>query len=121
MQESQARNLIFLPIIAVNESLKGALATVRSVESTNQVVFGYSLFRMVLMGISELPLVPFDDNSYTQLENIPKKVRQRIGKRDSLIAAIALQHGLIVATGNVQHFEQVPGLTHEDWKRLPNP
>jgi len=121
MQESQATNRVFLPIIAVNESLRGALSIVRRVESTPQVTLGYSLLQGVLSGISELPLVPFDDAAYAQFLTIPPSVRQAIGSQDSLIAAIALRHDLIVATGNQQHFERVPNLRFENWRRLPNP
>lgn len=34
---------------------------------------------------------------------------------DLLIAATALAHGLILATGNKKHFDGIPGLVVEDW------
>lgn len=34
---------------------------------------------------------------------------------DLLIAASCLKHGLILATGNVRHFDGIPGLLVEDW------
>jgi predicted nucleic acid-binding protein len=34
---------------------------------------------------------------------------------DLLIAATALEHGLIVATLNVRHFSMIAGLSWEDW------
>ena len=40
---------------------------------------------------------------------------QVIGPYDLQIAAIALQHGLIVVTHNVAEFSRVPGLAVEDW------
>jgi tRNA(fMet)-specific endonuclease VapC len=40
---------------------------------------------------------------------------QPIGPYDLQIAAIALQHGLIVVTHNVAEFTRVPGLVVEDW------
>lgn len=36
---------------------------------------------------------------------------------DMRIAAIALQHRLTVVTGNVRHFERIPGLHVENWLR----
>jgi predicted nucleic acid-binding protein len=31
------------------------------------------------------------------------------------IAAVALQHGLTIVTGNVRHFSGIPGLAVENW------
>lgn len=41
---------------------------------------------------------------------------QRIDDVDQLIASIALAKDLPIATNNVRHFEQVPGLRISDWK-----
>jgi tRNA(fMet)-specific endonuclease VapC len=38
-----------------------------------------------------------------------------IGDNDLFLATPALHHGLPLATRNVKHFSQVPGLTVEDW------
>jgi len=37
---------------------------------------------------------------------------------DLKIAAIALGQQALVLSGNVQDFQQVPGLTVEDWRHL---
>ena len=119
--ESLALNRLFLPIITVRQSLGGALASVARHEATERVVLAYALLQTVLIGINEIPIVPFDDEAYDAFLRIPARVRRAIGTQDSLIAAIALRHNLTVATGNVADFEQVEGLTCENWKRLPNP
>jgi tRNA(fMet)-specific endonuclease VapC len=38
-----------------------------------------------------------------------------IGDADILIAASALEHGLVVATNNEDHFRRVAGLVVENW------
>lgn len=38
-----------------------------------------------------------------------------IGDADILIAATALEHGLVVATNNVAHFSRIAGLDIENW------
>jgi tRNA(fMet)-specific endonuclease VapC len=44
------------------------------------------------------------------------RLRHRpIGKRDLLIAAIALANDVSVVTGNVAEFGRIPGLRVEDW------
>ena len=40
-----------------------------------------------------------------------------LGEADLTIAAIALRHDLTLITGNVRHFQRVPGLRVEDWLR----
>ncbi len=39
------------------------------------------------------------------------------GDADVLIAATALEHGLVLATGNLRHFAWVPGLITADWRQ----
>ena len=39
----------------------------------------------------------------------------RIGDMDMFIAATALEEDLILVTGNVKHFERIPGLKVENW------
>ena len=39
-----------------------------------------------------------------------------IGDADILIAATALEHGLAIATGNIAHFERIPGLPVVNWR-----
>ena len=39
----------------------------------------------------------------------------RIGDMDMFIAATALEENLILVTGNIKHFERVPGLKIENW------
>lgn len=39
----------------------------------------------------------------------------RLPDADLLIASIAIDRGLILATGNLKHFSRIPGLRSEDW------
>lgn len=39
----------------------------------------------------------------------------RIGDMDMFIAATALEEDVTLVTGNVKHFERIPGLKIEDW------
>jgi len=39
-----------------------------------------------------------------------------IGDADILIAATALEYGLAIATGNIVHFERIPGLQVVNWR-----
>lgn len=39
----------------------------------------------------------------------------RIGDMDMFIAATALEEDVTLVTGNVKHFERIPGLKIENW------
>lgn len=41
---------------------------------------------------------------------------KKIGRRDLLIAAIALRHEATLVTGNIQHFSKVPRLKVKNWR-----
>lgn len=67
---------------------------------------------------SGLTILPFDGES-AKVYGALKAGLERKGtvrsEPDLRIAAIAIQHRLILVTGNVRHFEAVPGLRVEDW------
>lgn len=44
-----------------------------------------------------------------------EKSGKKIGDMDMFIAATALEEDLIVVTGNVEHFNRIPGLKIENW------
>jgi tRNA(fMet)-specific endonuclease VapC len=88
-------------------SLGRALAGVHHVEAYAFLVDAVELFH-------RFPLVPFDDISETQFQNL-KRARVRVGTLDSKIASIALASRLTVLTRNRSDFGRVPGLAIEDW------
>ena len=68
--------------------------------------------------LPNLPVLPFDTEAarrYGQTRSELELKGTPIGDADLRIAAIALARGLIVITGNINHFRRVPGLPVEDW------
>ncbi|HVA45381.1 MAG TPA: type II toxin-antitoxin system VapC family toxin [Pirellulales bacterium] len=67
---------------------------------------------------ASLVSLPFDDAAADIYGTIRADLEKRgmpIGPNDTMIAAIALQHGLTVATHNTNEFSRVTGLQVEDW------
>jgi tRNA(fMet)-specific endonuclease VapC len=65
-----------------------------------------------------LAVLPFDEGAATHYGEIRAHLEAQglaIGALDTLIAAQALQYGLIAVTNNLREFSRVPGLTFEDW------
>lgn len=68
--------------------------------------------------LSRLTVLPFDLESARVFGRLKASLEKRGLPRsepDLRIAAIALQHGLTIVTGNVRHFSDIPGLTVENW------
>jgi tRNA(fMet)-specific endonuclease VapC len=68
--------------------------------------------------LPNLPVLPFDAATALRYGELRTELERRgtpIGDADLRIASIALDHGFTVVTGNVRHFEKVPGLIVENW------
>ena len=65
-----------------------------------------------------IQILPFDEsaaNVYGRLRADLEKKGTPLTEPDLRIASIAIDHGLIVITGNLKHFSKVPGLGAENW------
>lgn len=63
-------------------------------------------------------VLPLTDEIVVEAADIYAGLRSRgalIGDADTLIAATALVHGLVIVTNNESHFNRVPGLKIENW------
>lgn len=70
------------------------------------------------MLLTHLPVLPFDASaarSYGELRAELEAHGTLIGDADMRIGAIALARGLTVITGNMRHFDKIPGLVVENW------
>lgn len=68
--------------------------------------------------LPNLPILPFDASAAHRYGEVRAELERRgtpIGDADLRIASIALARGMTVVTGNVRHFERVPGLPVENW------
>lgn len=68
--------------------------------------------------LPNLPVLPFDTAAARRYGEVRAGLERRgapIGDADLRIGSIALARGLTVVTGNVRHFQRVPGLAVENW------
>lgn len=68
--------------------------------------------------LPRLTVLPFDLESarvFGRLKAAMEALGRPRSEPDLRIAAIARQHGLTIVTGNVRHFEGIPGLAVENW------
>ena len=95
----------FTSAVVVAELYKGAFGSERaSVHVSN----------IETRALPSLTILPFDvavARVYGQIEATLRKGGRPLADADLQIAATALHHGLELVTGNVRHFERVPGLS----------
>ncbi len=68
--------------------------------------------------LPNLAVLPFDAAAARRYGEVRAGLERRgtpIGDADLRIGSIALDRGLTVVTGNVRHFQRVPGLAVENW------
>lgn len=104
---------IVLPIVSVEEQLRGWLAQVRRLSVAEQVEPYDRLIRL-LDTIAAWELARWNQAAVDQFQQL-KKRRIRIGTQDLKIASIALAQSALLLSANLVDFEQVPNLRVEDW------
>ena len=63
-------------------------------------------------------VLPFDDAAARRFAQIRAELERAgtpLHESDLRIGAIALSKGFIVVTGNVRHFQRIPGIAIENW------
>lgn len=68
--------------------------------------------------LPNLPVLPFDVAAARRYGEVRAELEHHgilLGDADLRIGAIALARGLAVITGNVQHFQRIPGLLVANW------
>ncbi len=76
------------------------------------------LERLERVLLPNLPVLPFDSAAarrYGEIRAGLENAGTPLGDADLRIGAIALVRSLTVVTGNVRHFQRIPGLGVENW------
>ena len=115
--ESIPEDQLAIPIIAVEETLRGWLNLIRQAEAGKARVpidEAYHRFHRAVVELSAyriLPYTPAAHDIYIQL----KSQKIRVGTQDLRIASIALAHEATLITRNRRDYEVVPSLKLEIW------
>jgi len=72
----------------------------------------------ILSAANILSLRAAEAEQAAQIRAVLKSQGKPIGAYDVLIAATALQHGLVMVTANQREFERVPNLQLENWRQI---
>ena len=103
-------------IVNYEEQMRGWMAYIARARSLAQQVEGYRRLRTHLENYRQIPVLDFDQRAgevYQQL----RRSRIRVGAMDLKIAAIAISLDATLLSRNRKDFDQVPGLSVEDWTK----
>jgi tRNA(fMet)-specific endonuclease VapC len=103
-------------IVTLQEQMQGWLAYLNNARLPAQVLLAYDELREMHLSFALLNLLPFDAAAQAAFVELRTTLR-RLGTLDLRIAAIALTQGATLLSRNLRDFQQVPGLTVEDWTR----
>jgi tRNA(fMet)-specific endonuclease VapC len=103
-----------ITIISAEEQMRGWLDAIRRHNGSPRQIWAYQGLREMMLFLQHVLILPFDQAAYQQFEAL-RQQKIRIGSQDLRIASIALTIGATLVTRNKRDFEQVPGLTIEDW------
>ncbi len=103
-------------VVTVEEQMRGWLALINRWNDAHRQVAGYERLNSVVDFFSRWDRLPFDDAAAAQFKAL-RAQKIRIGTMDLKIASMALVHGVMVLSGNLRDFQQVPNLQVEDWLR----
>ena len=99
---------LYVTAITVSELTYGAYKSQRPADNLAQV-------NTLLDGVTILAFDLAAARRCGMSRDLLRRAGALIAEPDLQIASIALQHGLPLATHNIEHFDRVPGLALVDW------
>jgi tRNA(fMet)-specific endonuclease VapC len=109
-----AKDLVGLPIVSIEEQLRGWLALVHGITDPHRQIIPYAQLRKTLLHLRLWPIEEWNNVAADHFVRL-RSLRKRIGSQDLKIACIALANDALLLSANLRDFEQVPGLRVESW------
>jgi tRNA(fMet)-specific endonuclease VapC len=103
-----------IPIASIEEQLRGWLAKLHRERDPHRLIRPYLRLTRVFTFLREWPILEWNAAAADEFVRL-RSSRLRIGSQDLKIACIALAHDALLLSANLRDFEQVPGLSVEDW------
>lgn len=103
-----------LPIPAVEEALRGWLASIRHARDSERLQHAYAKLADLLDLLADWNVARFDGAAAARFSELVR-LKIRVGTMDLRIASIALANDALLLSANAGDFEKVPGLRVENW------
>jgi tRNA(fMet)-specific endonuclease VapC len=103
-----------IPVIVVEEQLRGWLAVIHGATKADKLIGAYSRLASLIRFLSSWEIADFDEEAAAHADRL-RSNGVRIGTMDLRIAAIALARDATLVTANLNDFSRVPELKVENW------
>jgi tRNA(fMet)-specific endonuclease VapC len=113
-------DVVALPIVAVEEPLRGWLAEIHRVRLPHGWTVPYLRLARLIGFLSEWQIIDWNEPAADVIVRL-RAQRIRIGTQDLKIAAISLVNDALLLSANLRDFQRVPRLRVEDWLREQGP
>jgi tRNA(fMet)-specific endonuclease VapC len=111
---ARVREPVMIPVVVLEEHLRGWLSQIRRIRDPNQLVGPYERLTRLLSFFAEWEIAAWNTESAGQFSSL-RAARIRIGTQDLRIASMSLTHDATLLSANLRDFRQVPRLKVEDW------
>lgn len=101
-------------IVSYEEQTRGWLSALKSSLAMAKQVENYRRVEHHLRFYCDAMVLAFDEVAATRFQAL-RKAHRRLGSMDLKIAAIVLVQNATLLSGNLREFQQIPGLSVEDW------
>jgi tRNA(fMet)-specific endonuclease VapC len=103
-------------VVSRIEILEGRFASVLKAADGEQLLRAQQWLQQSEGSLATVAIIPIDAATAAEFDKLRanKKLR-KIGRADLLIASMALARRARLVTHNLRHFQQVPGLSVENW------
>ena len=109
-----ATDPVAIPIVAVEEQLRGWLAQIHRSRTAHALIVPYERLAKLVDFLSHWDIAHWNEAAADTLEHL-KSRKIRIGTQDLRIAALAIANDAVLLSANLRDFRRVPGLRCEDW------
>ncbi len=103
-----------LPLIVVEESIRGLFGMIHRYREVNRQLYGYSKLLHLLRLLKEIEVVPFDEPAAELVLRFQAQ-KIRTGVEDLKIASISISRNALLLSNNLKDFKRIPGLKVESW------
>lgn len=101
-------------IISYEEQTRGWLARISAATTEEKEVKAYKQLKIQLNNYCAIPVLEFDLQAVQEFHRL-RKIYRRLGAMDLKIASIAIVNQSVLLTRNFSDFQQIAGLSIEDW------
>ncbi len=113
-RQSDVVDTLATTIITTEEQCAGRLAQIRKATTSKSRTEAYARLKQTVTLFSEIAILDYDLAADYRFYTF-RQAGIRVGTQDLRIAVITLVHNGILCTRNRRDFEQIPGLSFEDW------